>query len=298
VRSRRNVRAAVLLLVMLAALCYPAGRLFAASTFVVAERPDRLLIYNKYQQQITARERAMLVPFVPMRVVRNNDVLGDGFTPCMTVEIGGELFYVARGREGELTGSEHAGAIRRFTAGVDLGDTILVLSNSAFQLDSPVGDGRRPIRRGERFVRYFQDGDRTYVGSVDGKPAYGFVQLPASSRGRSWEVDRSVVAEGPVEIPPRVLTAVQENIEEVNGVYRNLYVFFNKQTGDQRPIPRWTVNSSRRTIVCTLTNRPSGADLTVSTRYLLKDLENATLGTTLKVTGTPDRIEIRMEQQE
>ncbi|MBP1649415.1 MAG: hypothetical protein H6Q30_2860, partial [Bacteroidetes bacterium] len=58
------------------------------------------------------------------------------------------------------------------------------------------------------------------------------------------------------------------------------------------------VSGSQRTIVCTLTNRPAGADLSQSTRYLFKDLENALLGTPLRVTGTPDHIEIRVEQAE
>jgi hypothetical protein len=298
VRSRRRGRWAVLLLGMLALLCYPASRSLSASTYLVAERPDRFLIFNKYQQQITPRERAMLVPFVPMRIVRSNDVLGDGFTPCMTVEIGGEFFYIVKGREGELSGSEHAGAIRRFAAGTDLSDTIAVLKNGAFQLFSPVGGARRNIRRGERLVRFFQDGDRTYVGTVDQKPVYGFMQLPASSRGHTWETDRTGIADEGTEVPQRALEAIRATIEEVNGVYRNLYAFFNKETGEQRPIPRWTMSRSRGTIVCALANRPSGADRTLSTRYLLKDLENAVLGTPLKVTGSPDRIEIRMEHQE
>jgi len=294
----RRLRGRVFLPGMVALLLCPAVPAFSASDFLVAERPDRLLIYNKYQQQITSRERGMLAPFVPMRIIRPNDLLGDGFTPCMTVEIGGEFFYLIKGPEGQLSGAERAGAVKRFTDVTLLGDTVAVLANGVVQVSFPEGDGRRSVRKGDRLVRYFQEGDRTYVGTLEGSPIYGFVQLPASTRRQMWDIARAAVADGPVEIPPRVVAAVQQTIEEVNRVYQGLYAFFNKQTGAQRPVPRWKVSGSQRTIVCTLTNRPAGADLSQSTRYLFKDLENALLGTPLRVTGTPDHIEIRVEQAE
>lgn len=292
----RRFRGAVLL-GLLVMFLRPVAPALSASVFLVAERPDRFLIYNKYQQTITQRERALFTPFVPMRIVRNNDLLGDGFTPCMTAEIRGELFYLVKGKDGELTGAERAGAIRRFGDVVALGDTITALTGGTLSIVLPSGDARRAVRRGERLVRYFLDGDRTYVGTIDQSPVYGFVLLPASARRQSWDVARSA-GELSREIPPRVLSAVQENVEEVNRVYRGLFTFFNKQTGQQRPVPHWSISSTRGLIVCTLQNRPSSADLTQSTRYLVKDLENAILGTPLRVSGSADHIEIRMEQAE
>jgi hypothetical protein len=282
---------------MLTFLFRPPAPAFSASVFLVAERPDRLLIYNKYQQTITPRERALLAPFVPMKIVRNNDLLGDGFTPCTAVEIKGELFYLVRGKDGELTGADRAGALHRFSDVSVIGDTITILSSGSFSIAPPVGDTRRSVRRGERLIRYFSEGEQTFVGTLDHSPTFGFIRLPASGRKQSWDIARSA-GEVSAPIQPRVLAAVQQNIEDVNRAYQGLYSFFNRQTGQQRPVPHWNVSSSKALIVCTLQNRPSNADLTQSTRYLVKDLENALLGTTLKVTGTPDHIEIRMEQRE
>jgi hypothetical protein len=160
-----------------------------------------------------------------------------------------------------------------------------------------VGNAQRAVRRGERLIRYFSEGDRTYVGTIDQVPTFGFVRLPASGRKQTWDIARSA-EEVSAAIPPHVLAAVRQNIEEVNRVYQGLYSFFNRQTGQQRPVPHWTLSSSRALIVCTLQNRPSSADLTQSTRYLVKDLQNALLGTPLKVASAPDHIEIRMEQGE
>ncbi len=296
-RSRQCFRGAVLLLGMLAAFFRPAAPAFSASAFLVAERPDRFLIYNKYQQTITPRERSLLAPFVPMRIIKINDLLGDGFTPCTTVEIMGDLFYIVKGKDGELSGADRAGAIRRFSDAQVLSDTIIVLANGSFSVVAPEGNAHQTVRRGERLVRCFREGDRTFVGTMDQPPLYGFVDLPASAQRQAWDIARSE-EEGPTAIPERILAAVQDNIQEVNRVYLGLYAFFNEQTGEQRPAPHWSVSSSRRAIVCTLINRPPGADLSQSTRYLVKDLQNALLGTALRVSSVPDRIEIRMEQAE
>ena len=249
--GRRRFRETLFLLCVLVTLLRPSARVISASSWLVAERPDHFLIFNKYQQQITPRERAMLAAFVPMRIIRNNDVLSDGFTSCMVVEIGGELFYIAKGKDGELSGSEHAGAIRRVNAGADLGDTIVVLTGGAFQVSSTPGVSRPPLPRGEKLVRYFQEGDRTYVGTLDQRRVFGYVRLPSSGRGLSWDHARSHAALGPAEIPQRLLAAVRENLDGVNKVYQALYAYFNTQTGEQRPVPRWNMTSAHGTIVCT-----------------------------------------------
>lgn len=282
---------------MLVSFCVPPADAYSASTFLVIERPDRLHVYNKYQQGITPRERAVLTPFVPMRIVKANDLLGDGFTPCTTVEIGGELFYLVKGRDGELSGSAKAGTIRRFTDAEVLRDTIVVLDDRAIEFAPFGGDGPRPLRRGERFVRHFSQGERTCIGSLDQPPIYGFAPLPASGRRQTWDVP-STLNEPRVVIPEKILAAVRENLSEVNRVYRSLYSFFNQRTGQQRPAPHWTVTNARHAIVCTLVNRPADADVSQSTRYLVKDLENVLLGTKLRITNAADRIEIRMEQGE
>ncbi len=295
--GRRRFRGTVLLLGLLAALLQPCTPAYSASQFLLAERPDHFLVYNTYQQTLTPNERALLTPFVPMRIIQSDDLLGDGFTPCMTVEIQGKRFYLVRGKNGELSGSERAGAIRHVTGAVLLEDTIAVLTGGAFSVIVPAGDVRRSVRRGERLVRYFQEGEQTFVGTTDQPPVYGFVRIPPSARRQTWDVYRPV--EGEVTaIPQRILTAVQDNIKEVNRVYKGLYAFFNRQTGEQRPIPYWNVSNSSSAIVCTLVNHPPGADLSQSTRYLIKDLENALLGTSLRLSSTVDRIEIRMEQVE
>jgi len=47
-----------------------------------------------------------------------------------------------------------------------------------------------------------------------------FVQFPPSERGRTWDIDRIAEEEGPSVIPEKILAAVQQDIGEVNRVYK------------------------------------------------------------------------------
>src|SRR5713101_4038664 len=79
------------------------------SDFLVVENVDHLLVYNKYQQEITDQDSKLLVPFVPMRILKAADFLSDGFTRCMQVEINDEIFFLLKDTEGKLTRSGSLG---------------------------------------------------------------------------------------------------------------------------------------------------------------------------------------------
>ena len=87
----------------LSAVC--AATLQGAQTDVLLiAHPERLLIFNKYQQRLTSDESSRLVPFAPMVVVRADDQLGDGLTRCTTVRVGNDLFYLQTSHDGTLQG--------------------------------------------------------------------------------------------------------------------------------------------------------------------------------------------------
>ena len=64
--------------------------------YLVVEKVRHLLVYNKYQQEPTPLERGNLAPYVPIRIIAKTDVLSDGFTPCMKVDVNGNVFYLVQ----------------------------------------------------------------------------------------------------------------------------------------------------------------------------------------------------------
>jgi hypothetical protein len=104
---------------------------------LLAGHPERLVAYSVYQQRLTPDEVLSVPSYAPMVISREHDVLGDGFTPCMQVEVAGRTLYLQLSTSGQLIhigGDPSANTIRSARL---LGDTILVKSPSGISLSSP-----------------------------------------------------------------------------------------------------------------------------------------------------------------
>ncbi len=258
--------------------------------FLIVERPARLHVLNGYQQGLTPRDS--LTPFVPMRILRDRDLLGDGFIPCMSVEIYGRPYYLVRGKDGLLAGQGQAGRVERVSGRLLESDTIRVLRGGTLRLASPGGGGGRQLGGGELLVRLFISRGETYVRSPGMSPAFGWVTLPAGSEGTLW---------GPIRLPltggsakaARVRDSIQAILARMNGAISSLFRFFNQQEGKNRLAPQWQLRVSGDSLLCTLIGGSPENEYPQSTLYLSKDLEIALLGTDLEVVQFPGGFEIR-----
>lgn len=253
---------------------------------ILAERMDLLQLYNKYQQHLTPQERASLIPFTPLRVVKDHDLLGDGFTPCVDVEIGGAPFYLVGGVED----AGRAGFLETYHNAVLFNDTIEVLRARALTLASVARPTSIPVLKGERFLRLFQEGKRTYVRRVGLPVLYGWIALAAGS-GRDWQVLVPTASAG-TGLSPEVLDRIRAHLGETNEVLRKLFAFFNARTGEQKPSPHWELEGADDDVRCVLYNG-RGESFQQSTQYLVRDLEDILLGTGYNAIASPGRIDFR-----
>ncbi len=260
--------------------------------FLIVERPDQLLVLNGYQQHLTSRDRLVFQPFVPMRILKDRDVLGDGFTPCMRVEIDGALYFLVRDANGRLDGGQRAGAVEIVAGSPFQGDTVHALAREGLLLTSPGGRRTAPIAPGERMIRMFTSSGRTYVKCPGRSPAYGWVTFSLAAEGKQW--GRSRGAFPPVStIPARVRDSVQAELARTNEVLSRLFRFFNEQSGENRPTPHWELAVSGGSILCTLADASPERDFPQGTRTLIQSLQNDLLGTEFRVLQSSDGIEIR-----
>ena len=265
---------------------------WGSDQFLIVERPDRLLALNGYQQSLSPQNQLVFRPYVPIRILKDRDVLGDGFTPCMRVEIEGALYFLIRDSNGHLTGDQHAGT-RRTVLGTPLRrDTVHALKGGALVLTSPDGGREQALTIGERMIRVFSSRGKTYVQCPGRSPAYGWVTLSPAAEDKQWSRAHGVGVAASV-IPGRIRDSVRAALVRTNTRLSSLYRFFNKQTGENRPIPHWQLDVSRVSLLCTLVNASPESDFPQSTRYLLKDLQNYLLGTGFGVFPSSGGIEIR-----
>ena len=104
--------------------------------FLICERPAQLVVLNRYQQSLTPNEQTLLQPFVPMKILRSQDLLGDGFTPCMRVELNGGVYFLVRENSTRLAGAARAGALRTYQGVAHSRDTVHVLKAGGLQFSA------------------------------------------------------------------------------------------------------------------------------------------------------------------
>ncbi len=257
-------------------------------TYLIVERPSALVIYDRYQQLLGSRESIALGNFAPFRVLKARDLLGDGITPCFTVDLGGTPYFLLRVEPDQLAGENEAGMVTWMRNAAPLGDSVDLLRS--VQIQQPGGRLEHSLPSGERVERVFQSGVRTYIHRAAGTVHYGWVNLEEQQRGRVWSmpVARPVAA---AVLTPSLTEGVRSRIEEANRVLAALFANFNSRFHANRPAPQWSIRSSADTLVCSL-----GGNTVVpgeSTRALAREIENVLLGSRFRVDSTPGRITVR-----
>jgi hypothetical protein len=261
-----------------------------AADFLIVQNVEQLSIYNKYQQAASALERQLLVPCVPMRIIRPNDMLGDGFTPCMQVEIDGQTFYFLKEKNGNLSRSGSLGYEKVFSNATVLLDTVQILTGKSI-LFSPINSPVRHISSRDLLVRVFRHQNLTYCRTLDVPPVSGWVDFSEKKEGRDWTTLKQHTSSG--TSISLVSEKIKNRVQEVNRVLARLFRFFNSQTNQQKPTPLWTMESSSNAITCKLEGTMNADQLEQSTFYLVNEIENIALGSEFQVTRSPGRVEIR-----
>ncbi len=283
--------ALALVLILAAMIRTEAAR---SEELLLVERPSRLVVLNRYQQTATTAEKGLLSPFVPMRVLKKADLLGDGFTSCTRVQVAGQEFFLLRDASGRLVGEAQAGTIGSFEGRFQSGDTVSVLRGGALRF-LPAGDTREiPLAAGERLIRIFTQGGRTYCRRSGGTQPYGWLELPMGAQGRTWAAVRQVPA-APSEIPSRVAEVVRAAVTRTNTRFTDLFAFFNKGSERQRPVPRWDVSIEGSVLRCSLHGASPSRDVPESTQYLMKTIEEKLPGSGFRVFSAADGFEVRPE---
>lgn len=252
--------------------------------FLIVERPAGLLIYNKYQQRLSYQEQGKILPYQPMEILEDDIHLSDGYTPCMKVRAGNSAYFIIKDEKGNLVNEREIGYHSVFNNCTVLQDTAEVLSDRAiFMAKTPTYQSNSQsqqyfLQKGDRLLRLFSQRGFVYAQTIAAERDFGWCNLSENTRNQSWRMVHQTVRQQK-GIPPEISQRVESNIQEVNFLLEQLFAYFNRQTGEQKPIPRWKIDASDTRISCSL-NDPHYIDaFPESTRYLMNSLENAVLGT-------------------
>jgi hypothetical protein len=225
-----------------------------------------------------------------MQILEPDDFLGDRLTPCLRVMVDRRLFFVLKDGSGGIQGTPQLGYHAILRDARMLTDTVEIGSPGGLPLSHPSGGLRQTLPRGTRVARLFEHGGKTYIHPLDGGNLYGWVEAPAAD---AWRQSAGTLPTRPAPVAPELLPRVESALGEVNAVYGQLYGLLNRQTGRGERVPHWSAVATDSSILCTLENhtQPSGAAR--SSALLAKRLESLLLGTSLRITSSAGRVEIR-----
>lgn len=259
--------------------------------FLLVERPHELRIRNQYQQEMSPAEKAGLVAFSPFKILKADDLLGDGFTPCMKVEADGVLFYLQKETDGTLLGGASAGFCEAVRSAIPLSDTVQIVAKNGVAFTNPQKTQRATLARGTTVVRVFRRKEWTY-GKTVSPERFGWLRLDVNGEGKEWTVVKQHRPTASEQLS-RVLPKVEVKVNDVNTKLARLFDHFSRTTRTPVQAPRWKLRTDPDSIVCVLESSLDPQAFAESSTLLGKSLEAVLLGTTLHVLTSPGRIAIR-----
>jgi len=246
---------------------------------LLVEHPRELVVFNKYQQRLSADELRRLSPFVPMVILRERDLLGDGFTPCASVEIDREPYFLQRDAGGGFSSKGNPGRTETLNDVTLYGDTVVLLAGKALRL-RPAGEKAEiSLTPGIRVVRVFELRSAAYVRLPSPPGRFGWVTLSPGDGSAGW---REASQESRAGISPGdVLLRVQGVVDQANSALRCMYAVLTAESGRDESPPAFRLTRSRTEIKCGIEPGALSPSFAGSTRALLPELERVLGGTGL-----------------
>jgi len=254
---------------------------------LLIERPEKLMVFNQYQQAATTEELKRLAPFAPVIVVRPQEMLPDGYTSSMVVRAEGETFFFVRDASGGLAGAAEAGRIRSIEGAELLGDTVQAAAGVTVE---PESGGVHRAARGSLLQRLFRSGGSIYVRLLSPKGSLGWIHGASEAGLRSYHAPGSQVRGD----RSTVESMVRLKIDETNTVLRRLFGLFNRRAGRNLSPPLWRLTPERGALVCEFSGGSPHSTFDGSAGFLAKDIENSLIGTGCRVETVPGLITVRL----
>jgi len=276
----------------LLALCAAASSQDEQRAILLVEHPDRLIIFNTYQQRLGSDEYRALGPVVPMVIIREFDKLSDGITPCADVEIEGRAYFLERDSAGEFAyKGTLASPVRLIHGTLLVSDTITVLRGEALRFHPAQGNQTLRLSNGARAIRIFREDKNTFVRLVGSPNSDGWLSLDERERGAEWALSESRRA----LTPESVISRLSPAIDGANRSLRKFYEQLAQESGVERTPPSFRLASSADTVRCAIEPPQVSAAFAGSLRALIPECERLLAGSGLHpiVTGGAIVISVR-----
>jgi hypothetical protein len=257
---------------------------------LLLRHPEKLVVYNQYQVTLSSKDRPSLKPYAPLRIVRNDATLPDGFTHTMHVESGSDQFYLLKEDDGNLAPASKPILIKNVEF---LAETVRVMRARTVALISPEKDNRRFLTKDQVLFLQFRHRDLVFVTISAATPSYGWVSLLPKDRGKTWEYVHTTPSVA-VEFSASIIEGVRTRLQAANTFLDSLFARLNAENGERRSPPAWRLSVHRSRLLCELEPASQARAFHETTNLLAKELETILLGTSVTVSVSPGKIALSL----
>lgn len=205
--------------------------------FLLIEAPQKLVIYNKYEQNVSPAESRQFTPWQPLQILETNTYLSDSFTKAMKVRLGRSTFFIIRDSETELRHQQQAGEVLTLKKVAFVSDSLQITSpENLISTFIPGGsESAFDLRSGMKLQRELSYRGFSFMRTTELPLRYGWVKLPRRP-GKSWQPIKQATEKQSINT---ILPQLEYQVNEVNELYSKLYAHLNQKHNRNESPPKW-----------------------------------------------------------
>ncbi len=259
--------------------------------FLIIENPAPLKIYDRYQQELSPAEKSRQIAFAPLRIINENELLGDQITASVHVRLGSRHeYFIIKNNKDQILNRKEAGKIETLKNCVIINDSIYVKKDNALTLktfSSPV-----PLAAGSRIIRIFKYKNRYYVRQTEPQKQYGWLNLKDKAlwsvikQNETLQTDRSY-------LNAQLHSDILEIFKKANRLYERYFDFFNREALKHEPPPRWEIQFDADSIHAVFHPDSLLNEFKESVNFTRRQLENILIGAPFRITMQNNHLIIR-----
>ena len=283
----------------MALVCSLLSLLFAVPSSVVAqtfdvlivEKPQLLTVYDSFEKSFSFTGKRIFEPFVPLRILQVRNLMSDGITACMKVELEGRTLFLLYDENDKLAGLAHLGEAKTFRNKVFHGDTVEILLSAQLIFREPDKKRANRLEAGDLCVRYFDEDGTVYVKKLGVHATYGWTSLPPRQEGKWWRVVRSRRTQNGLSAV--IVERLTQRVKEANEALSQIYSQLASETRKKLPAPQWSVKAKAESITFMLQPPSSAHSYRTSIAALTETLQTYLLGSGFDASAVENRIEVK-----
>lgn len=255
-----------------------------SDAYIITAHPQKITLLDKYQQHISASDKALLPKFLPWLVVEKDVLLSDQVSRAHHVQYLGHAYYLLAEKE-NMVWVHNA----QSTA-----DTLTVIQNRAVlfrQIQFNIKNSQYKksyLKNGIRFRTLFKKNNAYYVQILSPERKFGWVRFSGAFAVKKNAINR---AEGAYKIPTALKQDIVKLIKRKNDILKRLFKKLNKDYNQQIKSPFWQVEENEAGLVILLNSVKDGRFKRSSTS-LAEEIESLLVGTPLRTHVNKSRIEV------